>query len=32
MLMRRWNRARDGEGQSVLVVGEPGLVKSRLIE
>ena len=32
MLMRRWQRARQGEGQLVLIVGEPGLGKSRLIE
>ena len=32
MLMRRWERARHGEGQMVLIVGEPGLGKSRLIE
>ena len=32
MLMRRWERARQGEGQLVLIVGEPGLGKSRLIE
>jgi predicted ATPase len=32
MLMRRWKRARAGDGQLVLVVGEPGLGKSRLIE
>jgi predicted ATPase len=32
MLMRRWDRARQGEGQLVLIVGEPGLGKSRLIE
>jgi class 3 adenylate cyclase len=25
MLMRRWQRARQGEGQLVLIVGEPGL-------
>jgi len=31
-LMRRWERARQGEGQLVLIVGEPGLGKSRLIE
>ena len=32
LLARRWERARVGEGQLVLVVGEPGLGKSRLIE
>ena len=32
ILMRRWGRARQGEGQLVLIVGEPGLGKSRLIE
>src|SRR5215813_9889815 len=32
MLMRRWGRARQGEGQLVLIVGEPGVGKSRLIE
>jgi predicted ATPase len=32
MLMRRWERAQQGEGQLVLIVGEPGLGKSRLIE
>ena len=32
MLMRRWERARQGEGQLVLLVGEPGVGKSRLIE
>jgi class 3 adenylate cyclase len=32
VLARRWERARAGEGQFVLVVGEPGLGKSRLIE
>jgi predicted ATPase len=32
MLMRRWQRARQGDGQLVLIVGEPGLGKSRLRE
>jgi hypothetical protein len=32
MVMRRWERARQGDGQLVLIVGEPGLGKSRLIE
>src|SRR5271157_5553895 len=32
LLSRRWERARKGEGQLTLVVGEPGLGKSRLIE
>jgi class 3 adenylate cyclase/predicted ATPase len=32
LLMRRWERARNGDGQLVLIVGEPGLGKSRLIE
>jgi class 3 adenylate cyclase/predicted ATPase len=32
LLARRWERARAGDGQLVLVVGEPGLGKSRLIE
>src|SRR5277367_3024087 len=32
MLLRRWERARAGEGQFVQIVGEPGLGKSRLIE
>jgi class 3 adenylate cyclase/predicted ATPase len=31
MLMRRWERARQGDGQLVLIVGEPGIGKSRLI-
>src|SRR3974390_2886677 len=32
MLMRRWERAQQSHGQLVLIVGEPGLGKSRLIE
>jgi class 3 adenylate cyclase len=32
LLARRWERARTGEGQLVLVVGKPGIGKSRLIE
>jgi class 3 adenylate cyclase len=32
MLIRRWERARQGEGRLVLIVGEPGLGKSRLVE
>jgi class 3 adenylate cyclase len=32
MLIRRWERARQGDGQLVLIVGEPGLGKSRLVE
>jgi predicted ATPase len=30
--MRRWERARNGDGQLLLIVGEPGLGKSRLVE
>ena len=32
LLTRRWERARKGEGQLALIVGEPGLGKSRLME
>src|SRR5215469_11648203 len=32
LLMRRWERTRRGNGQLMLIVGEPGLGKSRLIE
>jgi predicted ATPase len=32
VLRRRWERAKGGEGQLVLIVGEPGLGKSRLIQ
>jgi class 3 adenylate cyclase len=31
LLRRRWESARDGEGQLALIVGEPGIGKSRLI-
>ena len=32
VLARRWGRVRAGEGQFVLIVGEPGIGKSRLVE
>ena len=32
LLARRWDRAHKGEGQLALIVGEPGLGKSRLME
>jgi class 3 adenylate cyclase/predicted ATPase len=32
LLGRRWERARQGEGQLALIIGEPGLGKSRLME
>ena len=31
LLLDRWGRARDGEGQLVLLGGEPGVGKSRLV-
>jgi class 3 adenylate cyclase/predicted ATPase len=32
ILTRRWERAQQSDGQLVLIVGEPGIGKSRLIE
>jgi class 3 adenylate cyclase/predicted ATPase len=32
LLRRRWQRARNGAGQLTLIVGEPGIGKSRLVE
>lgn len=32
LLRRRWERAKTGSGQVVVLVGEPGIGKSRLIE
>ncbi len=32
LLVNRWERAANGEGQVVLIVGEPGIGKSRLLQ
>jgi class 3 adenylate cyclase/tetratricopeptide (TPR) repeat protein len=31
LLLSRWERTREGEGQMALIIGEPGIGKSRLV-
>jgi predicted ATPase len=31
-LLRRWEQAKQGDGQVVLLCGEPGIGKSRIVE
>ncbi|MBV8361665.1 MAG: AAA family ATPase [Deltaproteobacteria bacterium] len=31
LLLNRWERTREGEGQLALIIGEPGIGKSRLV-
>jgi tetratricopeptide (TPR) repeat protein len=32
LLLERWSRVQEGEGQVVLILGEPGIGKSRLVQ
>lgn len=32
LLMQRWDQAKEGDGQVVLLAGEPGIGKSRLVQ
>jgi hypothetical protein len=31
LLLRRWEQTREGQGQLALIIGEPGIGKSRLV-